>query len=634
MKELTIGITTYNNDPFISILLYEIKEQVKRHPEILQYIDFWLYDDNSYKTDYVKEIPDYFQVELSNRNSKTPSTGRNYIINKAKSNYILFIDGDDILVRDLTCLVKELNQKQGDLLFSSVVKIGADGQLVETPFVYSELLYDNSTSQEVIEKVCAHQTGIWSIYKLDFIRDNDLKYESYMRYEDNFFLYNMLLANPQIGIIKKPYYGWRTNYKSFSYSKGTYKHRVTLYKNTLALLKENSENTYSPYILFSVWNQTYSNIIRNYSKLSNKSTKKYFKSLNQLTEKNIDLVRRLKENADDCYVDSYFKFTKRKIFRSYPFIYCLKKINKVRLSTENNKKNLMKVFCLLPINEKKIFMTSQYGQFGSNPKYLYLKLKNENSSKQIKYFVKDQKLIDGKEFLDYNNKLLYYYHLYTSSKVYFDTWVEPTLKKRKNQKWIQMWHGYPYKRVYTDIEIYTKVNSRLKHEKKSSSVKKWDQIYSLDAKNSEIFKMLFPHSKVVEKEYERIEWLIEHKDDEVLKRNIRKKYNLGDGAITLFAPTYRPYKVYFDEKQVKKLAKPGNQVIYNPHPMLNTNYKHDGITLNDIDIQEILLVCDEIITDYSSIQYDFLKAYPDSAIKYYQPDLELYINNHGLYDHI
>lgn len=152
MKELIIGITIYNNDPFVSILLYGIKEQVKRNLEILLYIEFWLYDDKSYNTNYVNEIPDYFQVELSNENSKTPSTGRNFIINEASSNYILFIDGDDIILRDLICLVNELKEKKEDLLFFSVVKIGADGQLIDTPFVFSKLMYDDSTSQEVVEK--------------------------------------------------------------------------------------------------------------------------------------------------------------------------------------------------------------------------------------------------------------------------------------------------------------------------------------------------------------------------------------------------------------------------------------------------------------------------------------------------
>lgn len=196
-----------------------------------------------------------------------------------------------------------------------------------------------------------------------------------------------------------------------------------------------------------------------------------------------------------------------------------------------------------------------------------------------------------------------------------------------------MWHGYPYKRVYTDIEIYTRVNSLSKHKRKSEAVKKWDYIYSLDAKNSEIFSNLFPHNKIIEKQYERIEWLIDHRDDDKLKSDIRNKYKLGDKKITLYAPTYRPYNVYFEEQEIQRLASNDNTVVYNPHPMLNTNYKPNGITLNDVDIQEILLVVDELITDYSSIQYDFLKLYPQKEVKYYQPDYDLYEINHGLYDY-
>lgn len=633
MKSLTIGIMTYNDEPFIYNLLYEIEQQVKRNPKILEYVDFWIYDDKSNKTGFLKKIPDFFNVTIASENSGTPSTGRNYLIDNIKSEYVLFVDGDDIVIRDIMSLVEEINSKRTDILFSQVVKIGADGQWIHSPFIYSYTLTQPDTELDVIEKICVHQTGIWSVYRVDFLRDNDLRYNTNARFEDNFFLYNILLNNPSIGVLNKAYYGWRINFGSFSHSDTSLPQRVNLYARTMKLLEKHKDNKHAPYILFSVWNQTYSNIIRNYPALDSNQTRQFYQHLEKVTNNHRDLIEHLKSNVDEQYVDKYFLFTKRPIFRSFAFINNLKRINRIRKSKSTFIKKSLSLFSKLPLNSNKVVMTSQYGQYGSNPKYLYKKLKEAEPDLNIKYFVKNKDLVDGKDFIDYNNKLQYYYHTYTAKVVYFDTWIDPNLKKVKGQKWVQIWHGYPYKKIYTDIAIYDQVNSEEKHLTKSENISNWDEVYALDADNKQIFENLFDDVTVVQKEYERIEWLIINKDNEKLKNQIRKKYNLEENVLySLFAPTYRPYKVYFDNDEVNRLKKPGNCLLFNPHPMMKTNYIHDGIKLQSVDIQEILLICDELITDYSSIQYDFLKINDKESVKYYQPDIKLYQSMHGLYN--
>lgn len=633
MKELSICITTYNSEPFIFNLLYEIEQQVIRNPQILNLVDFWIYDDKSTKTGFFEKIPDFFKVEIADENSGTPSIGRNLLIDKVQSNYLLFIDGDDILIRDIVSLVEEIKVKNADILFSQVVKIGADGQWIHSPFIYSYTLAQPDMELDVIEKICMHQTGIWSVYNVDFLRKKELRYNIKSRYEDNYFLYKILLNNPNIGVLNQAYYGWRTNFSSFSYSDESLLQRVKLYDRTLKLLDKNRTNKFAPYILFSVWNQTYSNIIRNYPILDYEQTKKYYNHLQKVTIKHQKLIDDLKSNVDKKYVDKYFIFTQNKAFRNFTFINSLKHVNQVKKRRTQLIKTMFSTLSLLPIHSNKVVMTSQYGQYGSNPKYLYMKIKESNPELNIKYFVKDKKLINGKDFINYNNRLLYYYHTYTAKTVYFDTWIDPSLKKNKGQKWIQMWHGYPYKKIYTDISIYEKVNSEEKHLNKSENISKWDIVYALDSNNKEIFENLFEDVKVIKKEYERIEWLIENKDNQHLKNQIYKKYGLDKSVkYTLFAPTYRPYNIYFDQSEIEKLVKTGNDLLYNPHPMMKTNYTHNGLSLGLIDIQEILLICDELITDYSSIQYDFLKINEKSAVKYYQPDKELYMLMHGLYE--
>lgn len=631
MKKLTIGITTYNNDPFIYNLIYEIESQVKLEPKILDYIEFILYDDCSSSSEFLNSVPAYMEVIKSGINSGTPATGRNIIINKARGKYLFFVDGDDLIIRNLMELLIELDEKDEDILFSEVVKLGADGQYIKSPFIYTYALFEENLAEATRNKICVHQTGIWSIYKVSFLRKNNIKYTSEIRYEDNLFLYTILVHEPVTGTMSEPHYGWRTNVQSFSYSIESIKQRKLIYRKTMELLVDNLESDFAPYILFSIWNQTYSNIIRNYPNLNTQETKVFFDKLEIVTKEYSSEISYLKSKVDQQYVDRYFLASEKFWFKGFSRILGLKQINRLRQNKGRLKKEVLKAFRLLPIQQDKVFMMSQYGKFTSNPKYLYKQIKDD-SEKNIVYFVKDDKLHKHKHFRDYNNKIQFYYHFYTAQKVYFDSWLDPELLKRSNQTWVQMWHGYPYKKMYTDIEIYAHVNSIEKHTKKSSNIRNWDQVYSLDKNNTEIFENLFPGVEVIESEYPRITWMKKNTNDEKLKASIRKKYNLNaDKKYTLFAPTYRPYKVYFDDKEIMSLCNPNNELLYHPHPMLNTNLDLGDQTMKNVEIQELLLVVDEIITDYSSIKYDYLQINDSSKVIDYKPDEKLYKQLHGLY---
>ncbi len=630
MKKLTIGITTYNNYPFIYNLIYEIESQINNNRQLLDDIDFILFDDCSTNSSFIKEVPSYINVIKSEQNTGTPANGRNHIIEKAHSKYVLFVDGDDVIVTDLVDLINEVSTKNEDILFSEVIKIGADGQHIKSPFIYTDALFHPQTKMENKQKICVHQTGIWSIYKVDFLKKNNIKYNVDIRYEDNLFLYTILVNNPLIGCVQ-PYYGWRTNVKSFSYSSESIKQRIMIYKKTLELLVENMNSDFAPYILYSIWNQTYSNIIRDYPRLSIANTKSFFNELEAISKTYETEISLLKSKADPQVTDRYFKYSQYKILKGHRKIIFLKYFNKVKKSKSKIKKRIVKLLMLLPMNNNKIFMVSQYGKYTSNPRYLFDELKKDKKNK-ISYFVKDKSLLNKNGFKDYNNKLKFYYEFYTAKTIYFDTWLDPDLAKRENQKWIQMWHGYPYKKIYTDIEIYDQVNGQEKHLKKMNNISKWDVIHSLDSNNTRIFQNLFPNVNVLEYEYPRIKWLKENKNNSKLKKEIKNKYNLNENTkYTLFAPTYRPYKVYFDNNHINSLVADDNELIYHPHPMLNTSYKFDGKIMNNIEIQELLLVVDELITDYSSIKYDFKQINNDHKIKEYTPDKKLYERVHGLY---
>lgn len=637
---LTIGITTHNENVFLEELLYILRQELSvnnlsKKVEILVANDF--VGENKTKEIISKnsDILNFIEVK---ENKKTPAVGRNKIISKAKGKYILFMDGDDNFVSPLKDLVVELEEKETkDIFLSEVSKIVNDGFIIRSPFVYTWTLFniEEEEFEKDFYKYAFHQTGIWSIYRTEFLKEKNLYYNEEVRYEDNLFMTNIALTEGvRYGRVHTKYYGWRTNLESFSNKDKEYvvENRIKLYELILEILSKNLDRKETPYLYFSVWNQTYSNIIRNYPVLTKQEYKNYFEKLNVVTKKykkEIKEIRKVKIKK----VDKYYKLRKYSFTDSFFLINSLKKLNSFKKSIRRIIKLYLKVFLILPMNKKKIFMTSQYGKYNDNTKYLYKELKENPKYKDYKFVfaVKDKELSREKDFINYNNKLKYYFHHYTAKEIYFNTWYEPSIVKRKNQVWTQLWHGIPYKKVYKDIETFYQTTPEFKIKGKEKSISNWDYVWSLNEYNTKIFENLFPNVKIIEKEYPKTNWLIKNNQNEKLKEELRIKHNLDKNKkYVLYAPTYRPYMLEINMEEVKNLVPKGYTLLFHPHPLLRAS-KVEGIKILEgiEDIQEIILITDAVISDYSSIKYDYEKT--NKKIIDYKPDLEIYSKIHGLY---
>ncbi len=639
--KLTIGITTYQETVFLEELLFTINQELKINNHLNDMVEIFLYNDctqNQETLDIIKKYSNMYNLIIAKKNHGMPSFGRNKILEKAIGEYILFIDGDDNFISPINNIIAELNNTiDKDVLVSEVKKIQGDGILTYSPFIYTHLLFNCSDDffDQNYHKLIVHQTGIWSIYRTQFLKENNFIYDTEHRYEDNLFMTQLALNNnTRFGRLNTSYYGWRNNLNSYSHTNQDQiiKSRLFLYEQTLREVEKNINSNFSPYLLFSIWNQTYTNLIKSYPNLNQKQRKYYFNQLNLITKKNNKLVNQLMNRTDDL-TDKYFKLRKYKLFNQYFILNNLSKLYKIKINKVKYKHNLLKVFTILPINRKKIFFTSQYGKYNDNSKYLYLEMKNNPKYKNFKFIfaVNDRNLIKHKDFIDFHNKVLYFYHHYTSSHIYFNTWYDPNIKKRKQQTWTQLWHGIPYKKVYTDINTYEQTTPLFKTINKQKSISNWDNVWSVNAYNTNIFKNLFPNVYIIEKEYPKVQWLIDNQNNLNLIEKLKDKYQLDQfKKYILYAPTYRPYQYFINISEVKKIVPDGYELLVHKHPMLRTNKIKDIGELKDIDdIQEIILITDGVITDCSSIKYDY-RQMNKKTIEYF-PDKVNYDHIHGIY---
>lgn len=304
-------------------------------------------------------------------------------------------------------------------------------------------------------------------------------------------------------------------------------------------------------------------------------------------------------------------------------------------------RTIINMFNCLPIKKNKIFLFSYYGsQYGCNPKYIseYI-VKNYPSDKfDVVWAFND---ISSKEHIQGVRKvkimtLKYFYELCTSKVIITNFRTVDMFKKRKNQYYIQTWHSsLRLKQIEKDAENSLPENY-IKMAKEDS--KKCDLLLSGCKYSTDIFKRAFWYNgEIFEHGTPRNDLLA--KVDEQYKADIKKKINISkDTKLVLYAPTFRKnddLEVYnLDYKEVLnslKLKFGGDWrfcVKLHPHLISKSeqlNYGDDVLDLTKYDdIQELLAISDVLISDYSSLIFDF--GLTKKPCFLYVPDLDEYTN--------
>lgn len=305
----------------------------------------------------------------------------------------------------------------------------------------------------------------------------------------------------------------------------------------------------------------------------------------------------------------------------------------------------------IPCNDKMILFISFHGRgFSDNPKALYQYMKSQDAFKEytfiwaIKKHKQKQLDIPGAKIIEYFS-IPYFYYLARSKYWFVNCKLPAYVLKKDSQVYLQTWHGTPLKRLAHDIivpEGTTFYRSKMSVEEMRSTydndVKKYNYMISPNAFSSEKFMSAFrvEKEKLIETGYPRNDLLVNA--DEVLIQSLKKKYQLPeDKKVILYAPTWRDNeftaKGYTFHLQVnfekwKKCL--GNEyvVIFKPHYLIVNEFDLQAYkdfvyeVKADADISELYLVSDVLVTDYSSVFFDY--AILNRPIYFYMFDLKQY----------
>lgn len=301
---------------------------------------------------------------------------------------------------------------------------------------------------------------------------------------------------------------------------------------------------------------------------------------------------------------------------------------------------------IFPVKKNRaLFSSFNGGVYSCNPKYIceYMRKHNDRKweliwgiqdSTPLESFPKDVKICKY-------HGLKYFYYLATSKVVVDNIGIMSTYPRRKNQIFINTWHGGG---CYKNVGIAEKAISK-PHRLREMMSSRNNSLYISSSKffTQNVLREQFSYDgQVIECGMPRNDRLVT--SDETEKKQITNKvksfYGIAEETkIILYAPTWRYsaegnlYDVDYD-KVVESLKKRfgGNWIVlcrmHHYNKDANKTNSKNVISASDYpDMQELLLASDVLVSDYSSSIWDYSFTYKPCFL--FTVDLQEYITERG-----
>lgn len=314
------------------------------------------------------------------------------------------------------------------------------------------------------------------------------------------------------------------------------------------------------------------------------------------------------------------------------------------------------------INKNTIIFSCFNGEhYNDSPKQIYEYLLSHDKYKNYKFIwvFKNKKnhlkLNENRntEVIEKRSKK-YRKYLHTAKYWVFNFKIEDYIKPTKDQILIQCWHGTPLKKMGCDLEKYDNALNTLEGIQKKYRIEAEKMSYFISPSKyaSERFssawnlKAINKENILLEKGYPRNDFLFNYTEDDIakMKRKIFGYYYLEyekqikKKKIILYAPTWRPdqyergvgytQECMLDIEKLQKSLGEDYIILFRVHSNIASKFdfkKYDGFIYDVssiMDINEIYVISDILVTDYSSVLFDYANL--QRPMIFFMYDLEHY----------
>ena len=613
--------------------------------------------------DFLKDYSNLNIITKTFDNEMNVGKARNEGLRIAQGEYVYFIDSDDYLYEDgLAKLIDVALKSDADFINGERIntafirdRFNEQKAVVNETFLLKEEKTDMQYSIELLVGTKTNKleilSALHSLIKRDIIEnvffDEDIRYFS----DYGFILEVVKNANTFIGV-EKAVYAKRSHDDPYNYPSLTQEEKENgflmhcqAYENSVNYVNQvDGEKFKELKFFFSrkmliYYKRKFAN--RFYSSDNDQWRNEFYDAMQKIS-KDFDTTGRgylLKKEV--TALQNNDKASLRKYIKRRARINMLKKIFKSRWKFKTA--IYKKFYNKRPIQENKIIFSSFLGKYYSDsPKYLYEYLyKNFGDEFEFVWILNDTKVkIPGNPKIVKRFSFEYYKEIATSKYWVTNGRQAKRLKKRDEQIIVSTWHGTPLKRLGLDIGNIHTMNPNIKKDYIKVG-RTWEYLISPNRYTTDILKSSFAYDEgeILEYGYPRNDILYNATEEDILK--IKDNLNIPTNKkIILYAPTWRDDE-YIDVGQINfelklDLARLQEElsdeyiILVRTHYFIANQldlspYKGFAFDVCDYDdIAELYLISDILITDYSSVFFDYANL--KRPILFFTYDLEKYEN--------
>lgn len=297
---------------------------------------------------------------------------------------------------------------------------------------------------------------------------------------------------------------------------------------------------------------------------------------------------------------------------------------------------------LFPMKQKTVIFESYWGKnFECNPRALYEYIDAHYPQYKTVWSLRDPLThIEGHAVKVRMHSLKYYYYMATAKYFVNNVNFPDFYRKRKQAVELQTMHGTPLKTLGLDVPGEIKPGKQM--EIYLAKNRRWDYLCVPSDYVGKIAERAFAHrAEVIETGYPRNDKLFYDNSAEKI-REIKVRLGIPtDKKVIFYAPTWRiknQFKMEMDLSRLKDCFSGEYVLLVKFHHYVADAVQIDerqtaGFVYNETsydDIRDLYLIADVLITDYSSVMFDYaILARPIILFTY---DLEQYRDNlRGMY---